>query len=140
MLKKLWFVFESHPKLMPKWLQKWTKNAEHIGTCDFSIFAKSITLKSFFGTINAIQIGYKINKNQSDYNGWKNVAKIIPKVVRSESKMTQHGVQIGRKSAENATESSFRKTFRKWTMPDPSADPPPHVPVDPGPTPPLGGH
>ena len=86
MLNKLWFLFENHPKLMPKLLQKWNKNVEQIGTHDFSIFSKSTTLKSFFATIKGTEIDDEIDKKRNEISDRKKGAEMLPKRPENGSK------------------------------------------------------
>ena len=59
--KWCWTNCDLYSKVIRNWCQNGSKSGtklnqkcQQIETCDFSIFAKSITLKSFFGTITAI--------------------------------------------------------------------------------------
>ena len=63
---------------MPKLAQKWNKHVEQIGTCVFSVFAKSITLKSFFGRIQTAKIYQKMNKNRNEITDRKHGAEMLP--------------------------------------------------------------
>ena len=78
---------------MLKLAQKWNKHVEQIGTCDFSVFAEGITLKSFFGTIKGTEIDHKIHENQNEIIDRKKGTEMVPKCI-------QNGSARGRKSTQ----------------------------------------
>ena len=56
MLNKLWFLLESHPKLIPKWVQKWNKTQSKVSTnrnLRFLYFCEEYNVKIVFGAIKA---------------------------------------------------------------------------------------
>ena len=71
---------------MLKWSQKLIKTVAQITTCDFSIFAKCITLESFFRTIMGIQNGAKMMNNCDKIVDAKTDAKNMPKLIKNDAK------------------------------------------------------
>ena len=64
---------------MPKRVQKWMNNVEQIETCDFSIFAKCITLELIFGTIKGASIEHNTNKKLNEFIDWRKGLQIVRK-------------------------------------------------------------
>ena len=66
------------------------QNVERIGTCDFCIFAKSIMLKPFWGTIKGSEI-----ENKSVKIGMNSlIEKMVPKLCQNGCKRASHATEI----------------------------------------------
>ena len=93
MAKKYEKVWENASKMMPKRGTKSMTNRWIFRTCDFLIFAKSITLNSFFhmirGTRNQSKINQKSMQIPCSKKGCKNHEKCSKMVPKWEPKSTQ---------------------------------------------------
>ena len=66
MLNKIEFFIRKSFEIDTKIVPKVNKHVEQNGTCDFSVFAKCITLKSFFGRIATTKMYEQMNKNRNE--------------------------------------------------------------------------
>ena len=82
-----WFSKVKVPKIMLKSMPKSLKNRYDFGTCDFLVFAKSVTLKSFFYMIRGTKNTPKSIKNPCQNEGGKNDAKMNQKWAKREPQM-----------------------------------------------------
>ena len=86
MSKKKWKLCQGAPKMMPKWMPKSMKNLCDFGTCDFSVFAESITLKLFFYMKNDAKHYEQSIKNRCQNEVGKKDAKMMEKGAKRELK------------------------------------------------------
>ena len=84
-----WFSKEKVAKIMPTSMPKSLKNRHDFGTCDFLVFAKSVTLKSFFYIIRGTKNKPKSIKNPCQNEVRKNDAKRPQKWAKREAKCFQ---------------------------------------------------
>ena len=106
MPKKSWKLCQTASKMMPKWMPKSMKNRCDFGTCDFLVFAKSITLKSYFYMIRGATNQPKINKKSMQKQVRRNDAKMTQKWAKSEptwSPKCIQNLQKGPKGSQRAT-------------------------------------
>ena len=81
-----WFSKEKVAKIMPTSMPKSLKNRYDFGTCDFLVFAKSVTLKSFFYIIRGTKNKPKSIKNPFQNEGRRNDPKMNQKWTKREPK------------------------------------------------------
>ena len=92
--------------MMPEWGQKSMTNPWIFRTCDFLLFAKGITLKSFFlhdqGYQKSIKSQSKINANS-----------MLEKGMQKTWKELQNGTKMGAKIQNKSIKNEVRKSMRK---------------------------
>ena len=87
---------------MPKWMPKWIKNRCDFRTCDFSVLAKSITLKLVFHMTNDAEIDSKSIKNRCQNEVGKKDAKMMEKGGKREPKGSPKSDQNGHKEPKGS--------------------------------------
>ena len=112
MAKKYAKLWENASKMMPKRCPKSMINRWIFRTCDFLIFAKSITLKSFFYMIRGTRIPSKIHKKSMQIRCSKKVCRKHETCQKMEPKWEPKSMKIHPKTTLDLNTKIWRKIVR----------------------------